>query len=94
MLAGFGLISSRWAFAQQAATIPAKETPSATDQKADKQEASLQQIVVTGTLIHGTGPIGSTLITLDPANLQATGANTVIDMLRDVPQISSLGVSE
>ena len=94
MLAGFGLISSRWAFAQQAATIPAKETPAATDQKTDKQEASLQQIVVTGTLIHGTGPIGSTLITLDPANLQATGANTVIDMLRDVPQISSLGVSE
>ncbi len=61
-----------------------------TDTRAD----TLEQIVVTGTLIHGTGPVGSTVITLDPATLQATGANSVADMLREVPQVSSLGVSE
>ncbi len=55
----------------------------------------LDEIVVTGTLIRGTGaPVGSTLIAVDQAGLQATGGNDVINMLLDVPQVSPLGVSE
>src|SRR5277367_3235439 len=54
----------------------------------------LQEIVVTGTLIRGTGPVGSNLITLDQSQMQATGGNTIIDMLRDVPQVTNFGVSE
>src|SRR3984885_9310917 len=57
-------------------------------------DADLQEIVVTGTLIRGTAPVGSSLIAVDQAQLQATGGNTVIDMLRDVPQVTNLGVSE
>jgi iron complex outermembrane receptor protein len=55
----------------------------------------LQEVVVTGTLIRGaTAPVGSTLIAVDQAQLAATGANSIADMLRDVPQVSSLGVAE
>src|SRR5271169_6569143 len=54
----------------------------------------LQEVVVTGTLIRGTGPVGSNLITIDQSQMQATGGNTIIDMLRDVPQVTSFGVSE
>jgi iron complex outermembrane receptor protein len=55
----------------------------------------LQEVVVTGTLIRGaTAPVGSTLIAVDQEQLQATGANSIADMLRDVPQVSGLGVAE
>lgn len=54
----------------------------------------LQEVVVTGTLIRGTAPVGSNLITVDQSQMQATGGNTIIDMLRDVPQVTAFGVSE
>ncbi len=54
----------------------------------------LQEVVVTGTLIRGTAPVGSNLITIDQSQMQATGGNTIIDMLRDVPQVTAFGVSE
>jgi iron complex outermembrane recepter protein len=57
-------------------------------------DEALQEIVVTGTLIRGTGPVGSTLIAVDQAQLMATGGNNVSDMLQDVPQVSQLGVAE
>jgi len=72
-----------------AATANAQTAPAA----APAEE--LQEIVITGTLIRGaTAPVGSTLIAVDQAQLQATGANDIADMLRDVPQVSSLGVAE
>jgi iron complex outermembrane recepter protein len=78
--AGIGLLC---AAAAQSQTTPA---PAADE---------LQEVVVTGTLIRGaTAPVGSTLIAVDQEELQATGANSIADMLRDVPQVSGLGVAE
>jgi len=54
----------------------------------------LEEVVVTGTLIHNAAPVGSTLIGVDQATLQQSGANTVVDMLRDLPQVDNLGVTE
>jgi iron complex outermembrane recepter protein len=71
------------AFAQQAnGATPAKDT--------------LDEIVVTGTLIRSpsSAGVGSAVIAVDQKDLQATGANNVSEMLRDIPQVSSLGVSE
>ena len=80
--AGLGLLC---AAAAQSQTTPAP-TPAADE---------LQEVVVTGTLIRGaTAPVGSTLIAVDQEQLQATGANSIADMLRDVPQVSGLGVAE
>jgi iron complex outermembrane receptor protein len=80
--AGLGLLC---AAAAQSQTTPAP-APAADE---------LQEVVVTGTLIRGaTAPVGSTLIAVDQEQLQATGANSIADMLRDVPQVSGLGVAE
>ena len=80
--AGLGLLC---ATAAQSQTTPAP-APAAEE---------LQEVVVTGTLIRGaTAPVGSTLIAVDQEQLQATGANSIADMLRDVPQVSGLGVAE
>jgi iron complex outermembrane recepter protein len=80
--AGIGLLC---AAAAQSQTTPAPAP--AVDE--------LQEVVVTGTLIRGaTAPVGSTLIAVDQEQLQATGANSIADMLRDVPQVSGLGVAE
>jgi iron complex outermembrane recepter protein len=82
--AGAGLLCAGAALAQNAPTAAASG-----------QGEALEEIVVTGTLIRGTGaPVGSTLIAVDQADLQATGANDVQGMLLNVPQVSALGVSE
>jgi iron complex outermembrane receptor protein len=89
LLACAALLCARAAFAQNAPTGPA--APGA----ASGQNEGLEEIVVTGTLIRGTGaPVGSTLIAVDQADLQATGGNDVQSMLLNVPQVSALGTSE
>ena len=83
--AGAGLICAAAALAQ----APQTTAPS------DSSDQSLNEIVVTGTLIRGTGaPVGSTLIQVDQSSLQETGGNDVINMLLNVPQVSPLGTSE
>ena len=58
------------------------------------QDTGLEEIVVTGTLIRGSAPVGSTLIAVDQSELRSTGGNDVISMLLNVPQVSPLGTSE
>jgi iron complex outermembrane recepter protein len=49
----------------------------------------LQEVVVTGTLIRGTPPVGSQLITIDNNDIVASGATTTADLLATVPQLAS-----
>ncbi len=58
------------------------------------QNQSLQEVVVTGTLLRNAAPVGSTVITLDQTALNATGGNTIIDQLQTLPQVDNLGVTE
>lgn len=81
------------AVAAQADSGNGPPVPKAASQKSDQSE-TLQEVVVTGTLLHNTAPVGSTVITLDQAALNATGGNTVIDQLQTLPQIDNLGVTE
>jgi iron complex outermembrane recepter protein len=81
--AGTALLNAPTALAQNAPTTVVTTTSD-----------ELQEIVVTGTLIRGTGPVGSNLISIDQSQLQATGGNSIIDMLRDVPQVTNFGVSD
>ena len=62
------------AFAQDAA--PADEAPS-------------DEIVVTGTLIRGTTPVGSNAITLGQERLQETGATSSNELLASIPQVTN-----
>jgi len=67
--------------------------PKPASQKSDQSE-TLQEVVVTGTQLRNAAPVGSTVITLDQAALNATGGDTVIDQLQTLPQIDNLGVTE
>jgi iron complex outermembrane recepter protein len=57
-------------------------------------EASVSEVVVTGTRLRHSGPVGSTLIDLDQTQIQQSGANSVADALRTLPQVDNLGVTE
>ncbi len=56
--------------------------------------ASLSEVVVTGSRIRGVEPTGSNVIALDRDVIVATGAPTTSDLIRKLPQIVGLGASE
>lgn len=89
LLAAVGLLCAGASKAQTPAVAAGAASTSAA-----ANEQGLEEIVVTGTLIRGAAPVGSTLIAVDQADLQASGGNDVISMLLNVPQVSPLGVSE
>lgn len=52
-------------------------------------EAGADEIVVTGTLIRGTVPVGSNAITLGETRLQETGATSSNELLASIPQVTN-----
>jgi iron complex outermembrane receptor protein len=48
----------------------------------------LTEVVVTGTSIRGVAPVGSNLITVDRTEIDKTGAQTIQQILRDIPAIT------
>lgn len=49
----------------------------------------VEQVVVTGTSIHGIAPVGSNLVTLDSKDVDLTAASTMQDVLSAVPQLGT-----
>ncbi len=62
---------------------------SATDDAIDKGE-----IVVTGTSLRGAPPVGSSLIQVGRAEIDASPAVTTTQLVREVPQIFNFGVTD
>ena len=54
---------------------------------------TLETVVVTGTSIRGQAPVGTNLITMDRTAIETTGAQTVQQLLSDMPQINTFGGS-
>jgi iron complex outermembrane receptor protein len=52
---------------------------------------NVEQVIVTGTSIHGVAPVGEDLVTLGPAEINETGAQTLAQVLENVPEISGMG---
>ena len=52
------------------------------------------EIVVTGSRVRGEAPVGSTVIALGRADIEASSAATVDRMIKEIPQNFDLGVSE
>lgn len=50
-------------------------------------------IIVTGSRIRGVAPVGSSLINVGRDAVIGSGATTTADVLREVPQITSLGIN-
>src|SRR3954463_2773571 len=75
-----GLVLARGVSAQNAA-----ESSNSTSTEPE----TLDQVVVTGTMIHGAQPTGSELVTLDRSAIVATGAQSTTNLLTNLPQIAS-----
>jgi len=63
--------------------------PAALPASKESGQDELQEVVVTGTLIRGEAPIGSTVAVLDSAAIQASGATNTADLLSTVPALTT-----
>jgi outer membrane receptor protein involved in Fe transport len=63
-------------------------------QAANLAEPAGEAIIVTGTRIRGTGPIGSPLTTIDRDALDQSGRGTIADFVQTIPQNFSGGPTE
>lgn len=50
------------------------------------RDLGVEEVLVTGTLIRGSQPIGSPLITVDRSEIERTGYATLQDVMRTLPQ--------
>jgi iron complex outermembrane recepter protein len=55
-----------------------------------EDDTPASEIVVTGTILRGTPPVGSNLISVGEERIAATGATTANELLASVPQVGNL----
>src|SRR5690606_7207870 len=67
----------------------AQETP-----RAGAGSSAIEEVTVTGSRIRGVAPVGSPTIGLERDQFTASTATTVADILKEVPQIISIGIDE
>jgi len=53
-----------------------------------------QDIVVTGSRVRGAAPVGSSVISVGRDEINASGAVTIDRVIREIPQVFDLGISE
>ena len=61
------------------------------DQVAQEEDVSSPEIVVTGTSFRGVPPVGSNLVSVGRDAIEDTGAQTMQQVLKTVPQITAAG---
>ena len=54
----------------------------------------VEAVVVTGSRIAGTAPVGSSVLTVGRAEVETSGAVTTTQLIQQVPQVFNLGISE
>lgn len=82
------LFTASTATAQTAPPAPAEPPTEASD----NPDSVGQDIVVTGSRIRGTGPVGSNVIAVGAAEIASQPTATITEFLRKVPQIQGFGV--
>jgi iron complex outermembrane receptor protein len=73
----------------QSAGPPAAGPAAPTQGSGAADSGVLEEVVVTGTSIRGVAPIGSNVITVDQAAMQAVGAVSVSQLVNTVPAITT-----
>ncbi|MDP3552258.1 MAG: TonB-dependent receptor [Novosphingobium sp.] len=63
-------------------------------QEAAEEAPADSAIIVTGSRVRGTAPVGATVTALGRKEIETSTAVTVDRMIREVPQVFDLGVSE
>ncbi|HWN40077.1 MAG TPA: TonB-dependent receptor [Gammaproteobacteria bacterium] len=61
-----------------------------THEAAGQAPAATEEIVVTGSTLRGVAPVGSNLVTVGREEIEATGAQTVQQILKTVPSVVGL----
>lgn len=69
----------------------AQEAPQESAQETATEDDA---IVVTGSRVRGQAPVGATVTTLGRSDIETSSAVTVDRMIREIPQVFDLGVSE
>jgi iron complex outermembrane recepter protein len=94
-----GAVTPVWAQGQQPltpsptqTTVPAPDAATA-NQGDEVALNKLEEVVVTGTSIRGTTPVGANLITIGQDAIAETGAQTMQQILASVPAITGFGNS-
>lgn len=54
----------------------------------------LTEVVVTGSRIRGTAPVGSTVVAVDRASIDTAAVVNTTQLIQEVPQVFNLGISE
>ncbi|MBO9669904.1 MAG: TonB-dependent receptor [Sphingobium sp.] len=57
-------------------------------------DAAAEEIIITGSRVRGTAPIGSAITTLDTKDIAESGRVTIDRAIKELPQVFDLGVSE
>ena len=70
-------------------SVPAT-AQTASDNTPGSADNSIEEIVVTGTLLRGTAPVGSNVISVDQRQAEAQGVTTTDELLTTIPQVSNL----
>lgn len=64
-------------------------------QPSSDEEVRLEEIVITGTRVRGmSGPVGSSVLGISREDVEASSQVSVTDMLREVPQVANLGITD
>src|SRR5688572_1533274 len=66
----------------------------AQEQAEPERASSLDEIVVTGSRIRGSAPIGSTVTTVSRQDVELSGTVSTASLIQKLPQVFNLGVSE
>ena len=83
-----GVVTMAWAVTP----VRAQEQPQAASVE-EETAAKLQEVVITGTSIRGTTPVGANLITVGRDAIAETGAQTMQQILASVPAVTGFGNS-
>ncbi len=57
-------------------------------------ENALTEVVVTGSRIRGTAPVGSTVVAVGRAEIDTSAVVNTTQLIQEVPQVFNLGISE
>lgn len=92
--APLALVVAAPAIAQSTAGSAPQPAPGAGASEITSNDAPAADIVVTGSRVRGEAPVGSPVIALGRDQITASGAVTVDRIIKEVPQVFDLGVSE
>jgi iron complex outermembrane receptor protein len=81
------------AYAQETPESAEASVPEAGPTTVNRDEVG-NEIVVTGSRVRGAAPVGSTVIALNREDVFASGAVTTDRLIKQIPQVFDLGVSE